>query len=211
MERLDPSISKEYLPLILYLEDLSNIVQVLGDAGKSPKISTTEYSFESVAELQKQYGSGDLTALRIESNSPHLSIEMTCMAARLYVGSSQPEAAGLMWKINAILLRCRRRGSWLYSLPGSVGVGALLGSSIPILFLWDALAGLTAVLVWGFWMAWSFRITRRRYCLIILRPRSEVAGFVRRNKDQLVLAIIATVLGAILGVIGTLLTSRIGK
>jgi hypothetical protein len=56
----------------------------------------------------------------------------------------------------------------------------------------------------------AFGVPRRRP-VVILQPRDEAAGFFKRNKDQLILASISAALGAIFGVVATLLVNHFSK
>jgi hypothetical protein len=211
MERLDPSISRDYHPVVLHSDDLTEIVEILQEAGELPEISTTEYRFNSVAEVCDKYQSGRLTLLSIKSRLPYVSLELTRSGSRLYVGSSRPEAAGLFWKIDAILRRSQRQATWIYTFSGSISIAVLFGLGITPAFVFHLAAGLAAIALSGCWMIWFYMVMARFHSLIILAPRSEIGGFFKRNKDQLVLGLITALLGLIVGVIGTLLSTHIGK
>lgn len=213
MERRDPSISENYSPVILHLDDFTEIVEILNGGGKSPEISTEEYRFTSIDEVCQKHQSGRLTSLSIKSTSPYLTLDLYRSSCRLYVGSSRPEAAGLFWKIDSVLRRCQRPAAWVYSWPGSLGIGILFGLSLNPAFKLHLAVGLALIALWGAWNLWFLRVQLRYHSLVILEPRAGtgIRGFINRNKDQLLLALISALLGLILGIIGTLFGTHVGR
>jgi hypothetical protein len=62
------------------------------------------------------------------------------------------------------------------------------------------------------WLVWVLFVRLRRHSTILLAPRSGFNGFWLRKKDDLIVAAVSSVLGAILGVAGTLLSIHyVGK
>lgn len=211
MKRIDQSILSFYSPLILFLDDLTEILQIFKDADKSPEISTKEYLYDSIEEMQEKNKSGRLTCLNIRTHTPYISLDLTPYHAYLQSLSSRVEAAGLFLNIDKVLRRRQRSASWLFSFGGRCFLAILLGVMVPILFRKGIIVGLISILVCGGSIVWTSWIKAKCHSLIILRPKSGFSGFVQRNKDQLIVGIVTTILGAILGVIVTLVCLRIGK
>lgn len=211
MERLDTPITRSYLPIVLYLDDLTEIIRAFPDPDPRIEISTVEYRFESIDELRDKHPSERLVTLSIKCSDPYVTLELSRFDATLYVGSSQAAPAGVFWKIDAVLRRAQRRFAWIYSWPGSIGIWVLFGLAFMPAFRFHVAAGLAVVALWACWGIWSFRVTLRFHSLVILRPKTSkgMRGFIARNKDQLLVAVIAALLGLIAGVIGTLLSTRL--
>ena len=56
MEKIDQPISKEHLPVVLFIEDLEYLVESLSTNDNKVTLNTVDYRFTSVTELAKHFG-----------------------------------------------------------------------------------------------------------------------------------------------------------
>lgn len=207
MKKINESLSKEYLPLLICRDDLEDIASHLG-AAQNVKYESEGFEYDSITELVKNSRSEFPKSISIKTNNPYTTIELDYWRATLYVDSRDLTAIGLFHQLDTILTRCRRFGSWFYSYyfiwllnliiwftPGTI----LRGYS-------EVKTSIETILIG--WISFVVYIRLRKQCLISLVSRRENKNFWLRNKDQLVVAILATIVGAILGVVGTHLVSH---
>ena len=147
--------------------------------------------------------------------------------ARVYVASSEPTSAGIFYNIGQVLRRRRRSPSFLYTLyftwlfNGFVILGnvllmakvsvlrAALGQTGPRpLSLAVGVVYIATVVVVLATLVWIARVRLWCYSTIVLRHRREARGFFVRNRDSLIVAIIAAIIGASLGIIATVLIGQ---
>lgn len=210
MERIDKSISKEYLPLTIYRDDLEEIATAL-PADAEISISTGDYKFTSVAEFAEHTKADRIYDLEFKSREPYMIIEFRQVRARIYVGSSAPMSAGVFFAVDQILKRNRRFLAWCYSLYFVWIINGLLFLST-VLFIGKvprrAIPSFWYPAINSMFIAaalWIFYVCRFRYSVVIPRYRHTARGFFVRNRDNLIVAVIAAIIGAIAGVTLTLL------
>jgi hypothetical protein len=202
MERLTQSLDREYPPVRLNVDTLKQIEAIASSSASNVSILAGEYKFDSVDELYREMKGKVLTTLTLKASSPYLSVEFHRAWTRLHVGSDDPVASGVYFKIDYLLRRCVRHFSWLYRaelqwLPGLVPAAIMS---------WNRTAGFISVVPLAAWLIWFWRVRLYRYSTIVMTDRSQALPFLQRNKDQLALAVVSALLGAGLGVAGTLLT-----
>ena len=56
-----------------------------------------------------------LKNVHIKSDSPYVTIELTRLWAKLYVGSSEDKSAGIFYNLDQILSSRNRSSKWLYN------------------------------------------------------------------------------------------------
>lgn len=212
MEPIDQSISQDHLPLKLFLDDLERIEQILKDSCSSATFETEGFRFGSLEELTSKIKKSRLETLHIKVNSPYVTIELTKNWARLYVGSSKDQSAGIFFKIEQILSARVRPLKWLYSyiFVSVLTVGCLFLSNI-IPLKTDIRIVLSLYLILLAWLLWVAYIRLRHHSTIVLKRKEEQGSFIERNKDNLAVAVIAAIAGAFLAIIGTILVGYIKK
>ena len=220
MKRVDKSISKKYLPLRLYLDDLEEIEGFLSQDHRI-SFESGDYQYDSVAELAQNRKEEILYDLEISQHDPYILVELKRTWARVYVASSEPTSVGIFYNIDQLLRRRRRSPSFFYTryfiwlFNGFVILGNLL--------LWANLLGhlglrhlslavvvlvIAAAIVLLAAVAWIASVRVWRYSTIVLRHRREARGFFARNRDSLIVAIIAAIIGASLGIIATVVLGQ---
>ena len=205
---------KEYMPLVLWREDFDEIISILKRRAAVTQFETDDYSFETLDELETHFGSKDKTELKIASSDPYVSIELGNKAARLYVSGNNPNASGIFFELDKVLTARQRRFPALYTYwvlllinIFSIATTIFMFNNIKaysyITSTWSAVS-----LVASAWGLWILYVRMRRHSIIRMRRRAATDSFVRRNKDQLTVAIIAAIVGAILGIVGTKLIDK---
>lgn len=211
MKQNRKSFIREYPPLVLHLDDLLQLEAVMQEDGGTCEIETREYAFDSVEELTDHHREQTLTWLKLKRRDPHISLDLTPRWAALYVGSDATTAMGLYHKIDGTLRRCRRRFWWSYGYPFVWPTSVVIGVVASRLFdsgrtrLWGiALFSLLAISLARvvFCQLW-------RYSIVVMARRGSIGQFLARNRDQLLVAVVAAFVGAVLGVAGTLLVSAV--
>jgi hypothetical protein len=207
MKKVPKSLSKNYLPVKLYLDDLENIEDIL-KATDSYSLRTDDYQYESVNELVTNVKTDRLRQLDIGTLG--VSINLGKISAAVHVSSNAANNAGTFYELDQILSRRTRLGKWSYSFPFMfilIPIVALLTSFLFLLHLSLRLNLAISIVLYvlaAAWMVWIYYVRIARHSLIILVHKGTQKGFFERNKDNLILVIISGLLGAILGVAGTL-------
>jgi hypothetical protein len=196
------SFGRSYRPVVIWLEELSEIVSILKEAAKDVQISTEDYRFATVDELKEHYNSQAQFAMEITSLSPYVHIEFTRLWVKAHVASG-PQSAKLFHEIDDILVQ-RQRGifySWWWIVLFFVAGAA--AHFIP------EQSAITAVqLVLAVWFLWVMFVSLRRTAVINLQRRSEARPFLERNKDQLILLLVGALLGGLVTLGGIVMKER---
>jgi hypothetical protein len=207
MKRNPKPLTKAYLPLVLWREDLDEIASILQRREAVIQFEADDYSFEKLEELETHFGSKDKNELKIASAEPYVSIELGPRGARLYVSASSSDASGVFFELDKVLTTRQRRFPALYTFWFTCLFGPIVANTINLINIYTnlprsiALASSLVSLVIVTWTFWVLYIRRWWHSVIRMRRRSATVSFVHRNKDRLVVAIIAAIVGAVLGVV----------
>ncbi len=201
MKKLERPIAKSYPPLNLFREDLEAIEEVLKRDAQGFCCGALDVQYDSIAELVEHRGEGALSELVISAREPYLSVDLGKLWAKLYVGSNSNANAGVFYQIDEILTKTRRKLWPLYSYYTTwILNGAIIGCALFVKHPIDLVV--TGVLI--SWVLWVSYVRMRRHATIYLSRRLAL-NFWGRRKDDVILALISAVIGAILGAVGTLL------
>jgi hypothetical protein len=215
MKRKPEALSKVYMPLILWREDLEDLLSVIARRNGAVEIVKGDYIFETLDELAAHAGSRDETNLAISSSKPYSQIELRPWQARVFVAADDA-TSGIFYEIDKVLTSCQRRIPFLYSY---WTVNTITTAVILLSFFagWSVShAGmpgyfsLIPLLLLG-WTVWVLFVRLKRNSVIRLERRVDRKSFFRRKKDELALIIISALTGAGLGVAGTMLAGYFHK
>jgi hypothetical protein len=209
MRRVDEPISKEYLPLRLFLDDLQEIENILKGPAQSVSIKVRGFEFDSIDEFSKNSGHRKITDLQITCSTPYVSLEFTRFSARLYVGSSDDTAAGLFHKLDQLLTQSRIPFWFLHSYYFVWVLNILLPLNTAVVS--NEPTSTSVSLVAGAWIFRVLYVRLRRHSTVILSNRNERSTFLSRKKDDLILALISGIIGALLGIAGTLIVNQLTR
>jgi hypothetical protein len=195
MEKIDKSLQKEYSPLVLYVDALEDIIGILSSACSKVKIQTDDYKFDSISELKDYFKDCQPKSLKIESSSPYCTLELNSLQARLYIGSSNTESAGIFYKINDILVKSQRRPNFTYSyyfVALAPNVIYLVNTFIPK-YISDTILFLAIQLSVYAWTIWVLFIIVKKRSTITLESAIHKQGFFKKYSDRIKLSIIVAV------------------
>lgn len=209
MEKLDTSRSKEYGPLVIWANDLVELFSELKDC-KYLKFVADDVKFDSIEEFILECSGRKPSEVKIEVREPYLTIDLYPRWARLYVSSRQLLASGLFLKVDSILSRCERKPRFFFSWAWLVGSAWV----IPNLFYLTPFKPFAQLQVWAVvlifaWMLFVAYIHLWKHSTVHPVRREDRPGFIKRNRDGIVVAVISALLGAVMGAAATRLADRI--
>ena len=211
IERITPSLYKEYPPIRLYLDDLEKIEHILSES-KYISIRTAEYKFDGFDELKKKYfqNSGNISIiLNVSTQTPVVQINLGGYRNSLFCSTSDVLGSGFFTSIDSILKKSSRRAGWPQLLTiyvtlslSSFALGATWKSQL-LEEAWPYVVGASASFL--SWAIWVFYISSFRKLEVVMGNRGQSRGFFLRNRDSLVVAIISAAVSVAL----TLIMSRL--
>lgn len=212
MEKLKKNISKEYLPVKIYIDDLEKVVAVLDDNSIKYSIETDFYKYDSLAELVNSSTDRNTKNLKIQTANPYMTIEFHKMWAKVYVSVDDMLTTGLFHKIDEIINQSRRLIPFFYSYYFVWLVNILLPIESALINrdgkLFPEYFDTTLYILWILWLARATYIRLVKHSSIQLIKKEHVSSFFQRKRDDLILALLSALVGAILGVIGTIFTTK---
>lgn len=211
MKRKSKSISKQYLAIKIYLEDLESIERILKNSAKKFKVETDEYEFTSIAELKNQYKNTKPINLTISAWEPYIYIELNKLYVRLYCDSDDTSSSGIYYRLDKILSSATRKPNFFYTYKSVfvISLFSLIPNSLinkihpQALTLWKTLFILWFILVLRMLYIRGFNSSD-----INLVNKDAIQDFFSRNKDQIIVGLLNGAIGAILGVVLTVLAFR---
>lgn len=199
------SRSKEYPPVLLYLDDLSALI----GAANAVEIQNSDYRFSSLEDLKEHFGTTEIRNLSLSFSDPGASLEFGKFGVSLFVSSSATSGQ-TFHEIDEVLARCTRRPEFIYSFWFGL-LGSIPGLTPFVVKYENYWVGAVLngfVIVWIAAVIWASYIRFRRYATIYLERRHERRTFWKRNSDQIAMQIITLVLGAVLGFAGAQIKDR---
>jgi len=223
MEKKIPSRTEKLRPVKLYLDDLEQIVSILKVESNEVKIETDEYKYESLEEL---VGNRKETIYELKLGSGRsvwspVKLSLDKYFVELFISEDEPRLRGLFEKIKEILVKrervYRRLVSPIFSLIFSVFSLTIIIVNkflyplpliiLPFLYFIIIPSATTISLIIVVWL----NMEKGKYSIIVLKHRSDQVSFWKRNKDQVLLLIIGTVIGAVITVLGTIILNVLSK
>lgn len=191
MEKITKSISKEYAPVVVYLDDLEAIENVLLEKSTHIEIKTEDYKYSSIKELSEKSKNKRIQKLHIESTNPYLNIEFDKLWTRVYCSLDSLEAAGIFWKLDQIIKGTRRLGklSFFYKFSALWIINGIMVLVSKFLSLNLIIAQSVSVLLLAFTL-WILYINLTRHSEIVLIYKSSKITFWNKNKDAIIVNLI---------------------
>ena len=209
MQQKNKSYSLDLDPVVLYIDDLEQIVSYFDESSIDVDISTDEYVLDNIQELEN-ISTEILTSMTIKSSSPYISLKLYDNSLQVYISNDDAISRGILEKIKQLLISRRRRTffiykTWFHSIYGAFGtlswliiITGLAKDNIPAI-----LFGIIFAVIIYLMLKWSKKISFKKYCTIYLKKRIDTPSFWKRNRDQITIAIIAALTG---GLVTLLLT-----
>ncbi len=196
-----------------YLDEIETIIEMMIESGHDVKLSDSKYEYEDLDEVvdQNPYGlynleiegkySNSMRSVQVRFNRPNTSIS---------TWNSNPETVALFHKLSEFLVK----GNWGYFLL-MIGIILLGLSALSITGIINSIASgrqlqtvnpnaalrLVAITLIGLMIIYRYFIVKP----IVMKHRRKAQGFLARNADD----IWKYVIGAIIGIIGTIVTTYI--
>jgi hypothetical protein len=204
----------------LYIDDIQEIVDVLGAEGAEVEISVPGYSTKGGADQLLQFKGKTLHEIQIRRPRPeYVSVDPQPGRGSVYGAEDDAATVGLVNKAADVLRRCRRWPSivvfnvitsFVLVLSWATFI-VVLSASEPADAHWSAekktllIAPLLPILLFVGAALW---ISLRRHTVIVCSHRSDAPTYWRRNKDPITAAIIAGVVGAFLGTLIAIVVTK---
>jgi len=188
-----PYIAK-YGPIVMWWDDLTYIVELLQASGSGVEIETHQYKFTTLEVAKEHFGTETQFDIEIKASTPYFKFNDN----RLYI-SPGDTSAKLFMEINSILKKRERKPKILYSnYLGVIIVGiGLLSFSIKYEPAQAILLGIQSIFC--LLLLRAMYINLKRSVVVYTHRKSEAKGFFERNKDQLLMMIITTIVGGLIG------------
>lgn len=203
MKRTPQSLTRYFGPVILYRDDIEQIIKVMKSVTEKVEISGEGYTFETEQEwVDLKFD--QLTSFQVRSSGKsYLSFVLSKSDVYLFLGDDLPEGRGAFEQIKTIVRHCGRRPQFLYSFGGSfsISVFGLLGCVAILTQVLTKNSALlppfaVAVALSGVWSTWWTYLSKFRNGIVIPKYRRDVPNFWTRNADKIALAVISCLIGA---------------
>ncbi len=196
MKKIDQPQRKEYTAIKLYIDDIRTICSFFEESNVEYKIQTSTHEFSSYDDLHTNLPSisfdKKIKNLEITSIDPHINLEFSSFANKVYIGNNDTTSMGLLLKIDTHLKSTSRFPSFLYSLILYVFI-------IFICFLISSINenySIFLVVAWIVSLLWCIYLNflrTKKSATIFLYERHRSNTFFKRKKDDIFLAIISAI------------------
>jgi len=201
MKKIENKHFDDFPPTKLYIEDLKEILCVIENNCEEVKIRTGEYDDVSPSEIDnlvKSVHSKKFDDIYIRSYHPRLSFDFRSYGVSAYISEGDLEQHGVVSKVREIIEKRKKKYfgtvvNSFQSLP-MIGFGASLIQSEWVLS--------AMFLAFSFLMIWPMVKYQMSHKVIILTTsNNQEKSFFARRKDELFVALIAALIGAIISFI----------
>jgi hypothetical protein len=187
----------------LFAEDLHEIEEILTRDGQEFRLLTDKYEYNDVAAMINSEPT-IVPKLEMKVRNPYISVNISSDTLSMYVADHDDKSHRLAKEIDDILATKKRRfgflynmWAWLFFIPGLGGL--LIGSSLSSIVNNHHFIDWRAQLVLSLMLATysTFYLTMGRDKNKIVLESRGARSFLKRNRDQLLIALIAALLGAL--------------
>ncbi len=217
MRKIKKPLKKSFPPVELYFDDLESICAILKQRVKSTNIIAEDYKMKSIKQLKK-LGMKKTHHLLIECFEPYLRIKFFANSAEIYFAEDSAynrvilsEIANIISKRKVLMGRFLT-SFWAFALNGIITIGSFTGmiftfSKDLVSSAWLCLGLLllsifSAILLCKLTFGWYSTI-------VIFERKREEDTFWKRNKDQLLIAIITATIAALFTAAVTLIINLV--
>jgi hypothetical protein len=209
MKKVVDSLGERLPPVKLYLDDIHNFFQILSEVSTDVKIETQGYEFKSVSDL-KELDKDSIHAFKIYSSDPYISLDISSGSTIwLFTDKDLPAQRGVFEKMKKELIEKKRYSIpiiiylILFTLIFNIALFFVPYIEIPLKYF-----PLIILFTFGisFFIGYiAYRILQSKKSIIFLDKKIDSPNFWNRNKDQLIVAVASSVVGAIIGTVITFL------
>lgn len=212
MELINKSIGKHIKGVKIYAEGLEEIIAVLSKEGGNVEITTDQYKFDDLEELLEKYEkSGNIDEINFQIREPYVSVGFRKNQIWLYAADSNALSIGIYEQVDAILKKWTpktavlKNGWYLFTAYVFGQAFFYLGDSILNENYFKVSFVLIVILLTA-WASYYFITLLSRFKrTVIPNRRSAEKNFFSRNRDKLILIVIAALAGSFFTLLGTYL------
>lgn len=202
MDKKKKSYRVELPPLVVYFDEIEEIIDCLKELSTEISIETENYSLSDISEL-KEINKNQINQLEIRSRDPYISVDLGKSSASIYISEDNAAERGVLEKIRLLLERRKRKLAWLAH--SSFLSGATTGAS-SWFFLFGAMnrdltlimQGILLLALGVFWMVFGHKNQFKQYSIIFTSSKEQTPGFLVRKKDDIIVALISGSIGALI-------------
>lgn len=196
-----------YGPVVLWWDDVEKIYEAMKAGARDISIGDGEYVFSTMESAKEHFGRRIQREFSLVGSKPFCRFSGSPVGVELSV-SGGPTCAQIYTDVDEVLRKGERKPRFLYTAWMVVLIFAVFGSSFvlvdgPVKFALQILNPLMAA-----WFVYATYIGAKRHFVLHPQRRSETVGFVARSRDQIVVAIISALVGALITVAGTQIQQR---
>lgn len=215
MRRIDTGQQRNIRYCRAFKEDLQQVIDLMTVDGKPPELASGDFAFDDADDLFGFLGAGGKEEIRIRCNKPYVTVQTRADYLRVYTHDSSDSSLALLHRITEVLNKCSVYRPWR-----SPSVSALLGGGLPgflLAFAYShrtqasvALAATALAISTWFLVFRIVSLQKARANRFYGVSRGSRKSFWQRKGDDLLVALVGGIIGAVvgagLGVAGTLYT-----
>jgi hypothetical protein len=208
MKRLSKGKLEKLKPVVLYNDDIHDLVEILNRSFGEIKIEAASYELEHIQELEKISGE-KINELKIEGQDPHISIELKPYTVSLCINDDTHHQLGAFEEVKQFLNSKCSKFSWL--IHSTTIPAILLGLSLNYIIIvameiYELNKNLLAFsillcLISIAWIYYAVNSSSNNYSVIYLKKERKDGSFFRRKKDEIILSLISMTFGAVVSII----------
>lgn len=210
MEKKTKSISKSLPPVKLFLKDINKIYEIFNTLNHSVQLETEDHILESIEELSN-IDEEKINNISYKISEPYISLQMSKLSIFLYASSDDYTSKGIFNELKNYLFSKRRKLHNIIESPFIAGFfnGSFLAANLfYIISVPLGLLATIALLLSIFYLKWVINQNTNWHTIIYLRISNKELSFFQRKKDEIILIVISSILGAILGALFTYLITK---
>jgi hypothetical protein len=234
LKRRGPLIERINFGIVrVYLDDIQEIFSILKEVADEVRIQADDFVATEPQDLLDM-PSDSINELTIVATQPSVTVTLSGEAATLEATDADNSTLGALKPIEERMGQRRRPLKRLLWNKDQINPPVLVGLTIGLGILAVVLAVFavtslasenppppdSTTISWevaiGIWVvaalaiAISVILTARRQAIIIPRYQKDAPPFLERNRDEIAISAIFTVIGGALGIVGTLLIQSLG-
>ena len=214
MKRVAKTLERSLVAVTLCRPDLISLFDLFAQGDLKVKVTTSEFEFASAEEFLASNNDKSSKFLRIVSRDWNFELVMNTSNARVRVDAESLNFTGLFYKVCALLCKRQKPLYFCFNYMGVLGISAALITFFFISYQEPAfyyllsgntassintLASWSACMVIGIaWLYYNIPIYLLHHAVYIDRDYPG-QGFLARNRDLIIVGLITTILGTILG------------
>jgi hypothetical protein len=233
LKRLGPLVERINFGIVrVYLDDIQEIFSILKELTQDVRIQADDFVATEPQDLL-DISSKTIDELTIVATQPSVTVTLSGKTATLEATDADMTTLGAVKRIEEGMRHRRRPLKKLLwnneQPPALVGLTLVLNIAalvLAVLALTDPAPAnppppdattISKEWVIGVWVAavlatvFSVMLTARRQAIVIPRLQKDAPPFWERNRDEIAINAVFTVIGGVLGIVGTLLIQSLGN